>query len=134
MGSFGDYLELELLDHLTGVGAFAMPTHLWVGLFTITPADAGGGTEVSAGGYGRVDHTPGGTNWNTAATGSTSNKTAIAFSAPTANWGVIVAFGVFDAETAGNLLWWGAVTPNKTINNGDAAPSFAAGALTLTLD
>ncbi len=30
-----------------------------------------------------------------------------------------------DAASAGNLLYWGAVTPNKTVNNGDPAPSFA---------
>ena len=35
--------------------------------------------------------------------------------------------------TGGNLLAWGALGASKTINNGDAAPSFAAGALTFTL-
>jgi hypothetical protein len=45
-----------------------------------------------------------------------------------------VAFAAIDAATNGNILFWGAVSPNKTVNNGDAAPSFAIGALTLSLD
>jgi len=33
---------------------------------------------------------------------------------------------------AGNLLVWGPISPSKTINNGDPAPSFAIGALDVT--
>jgi len=38
------------------------------------------------------------------------------------------------ASGAGNILCWGAITPNKTVNNGDPAPSFAVGDLDVTLD
>ena len=41
---------------------------------------------------------------------------------------------MFDAASAGNLLWRVALTTGKTINNGDSAPSFAAGAATLQID
>jgi hypothetical protein len=41
---------------------------------------------------------------------------------------------VFDASSSGNLLFRTALTTPKTVNNGDAAPSFAAGALTFTID
>jgi hypothetical protein len=140
MGSFSDYAELKVLDHIVGKAAFTMPTHVWVALFTTAPNDASTGTtpspgvEVSAAGYGRVDAV-GAAGFNgSAASGSISNSVAITFGAPTANWGTIVAFALIDAQTNGNILAWGAVTPNKTVNNGDAAPSFAIGALTITLD
>ena len=41
-------------------------------------------------------------------------------------------FGVHDAVSGGNLLIWGALTVSKTINNGDAAPTFPAGSLAFT--
>jgi hypothetical protein len=37
-----------------------------------------------------------------------------------------------DAASAGNMLFEGALQANKTINNGDAAPSFTAGSFTMT--
>lgn len=103
----------------------------YVALFTTAPTDAGGGTEVSGGGYARVA-TAG--VWAAASGTSISNSAVITFGAPTANWGVVTHVGIYDAATAGNLLGSGALTAAKTINNGDAAPSFAAGALSMTLD
>ena len=64
----------------------------------------------------------------------TSNNNVITFAAPTANWGTIAGFGIFDAASGGNMLYFGSLTTSKTVNNGDAAPAFAAGALTVTED
>lgn len=155
MAAMTDFLENKLIDWLfrgqaigiTGAsaGAGSGPTSLYVGLFTTNPTDTGGGTEVSGGSYARVTVASSTTNWagtqsagSTAASsgtgGTTSNNGAITFPAPTANWGTVTGFGVFDASTSGNLLFYAALTTNKTINNGDAAPSFAAGALTFQDD
>jgi len=134
MGSFGNYLEDELLDHVFGNAAFTAPGTVYVALFTATPSDSGGGTEVSGGSYARVAVTNNATNWPAASGGAKANGTAITFPAPTANWGTVTSFAIFDAASAGNLLAWGALTVNKTINNGDAAPSFAVGDLDITLD
>lgn len=137
MGSKSDYLEGKVLAHVLGNTAYTAPTTLYVSLFTVTPSDAGGGTEVTGGSYARVAVTNNTTNFpaptGTSPTTST-NGTAITFPAPTANWGTVVAFGIHDAATLGNLLYWGALSVSKTINNGDAAPSFAASALTITED
>ena len=40
--------------------------------------------------------------------------------------------GIFDAVSAGNLLFHGALTANKTVNDGDAAPSFPIGDVDVT--
>jgi hypothetical protein len=66
--------------------------------------------------------------------GTTSNNAAITFPAPTANWGSITHFGLFDAPSAGNMFFCQALTVAKTVNNGDSAPSFAIGALTVQID
>lgn len=37
---------------------------------------------------------------------STTNGAAINFAQATANWGTIIAWGLYDASSSGNLLWW----------------------------
>ena len=155
MAALTDFFENKMIDFLfrgqalgvTGASAAAGtgPTNLYVGLFTASPSDTGGGTEVSGGSYARVTVASSLANWagtqaaaSTAVSsgtgGTTSNNNAITFPAPTANWGTVVAAGIFDASTGGNLLTFSALTTSKTVNNGDAAPSFAAAALTFQID
>ena len=143
MSAMSDFLENKLVDHLLRNTAYTMPTGIYVGLYTATPSDAGGGTEVTGGSYARVQVGPSTTAWNatqggtsgasSGTGGQTANATDITFPAPTANWGVVTHFGIFDAASSGNLLMWAALTANKTINAGDAAPKFLSGALTVTL-
>lgn len=66
--------------------------------------------------------------------GTTSNNGTITFAAPTANWGFVWGAATYDASTTGNLLSFGGLTTVKTVNNGDAAPSFAAAAFTFQDD
>lgn len=117
---------------------------LAVGLFTAAPSDSGGGTEVTGGSYARGQLNPSFSNWegtngevtdtDSAGTGgATQNAVAITFPTPTANWGTITHFAIFDATSGGNMLFHGALTASKTVNNGDPAPSFQIGALDVTL-
>lgn len=145
MAALSDYLENKILDWLLRAQTFTPPATVYIALFTANEADSGGGTEVSGGAYARVAVTSALANWagtqsagsTTASTGTggtTSNNGAITFPAPTANWGVVTGIGIFDASSAGNLLFYSALTVSKTVNNGDAAPSFAAAALALQID
>jgi len=139
-----DYLENLIIDHLFRTRTFAKPTALWVALFTAAPSDAGGGTEVSGGAYARVNLAPLDTNWtatqggtsgNSSGTGGlTSNAVAVAFPAPTANWGTVSHFGIFDASSGGNLIIWDALTAPRPVYSGDPAPTFAVGALQIGVD
>jgi len=138
-----DYLENKLVDHLFRTGTFAKPAGVFVALFTAAPTDAGGGTEVAGGGYARVNLAPLDTNWkatqggvsgaSSGAGGLTSNAVAVLFPAPSAPWGTVTHFGLFDAATGGNLLIWDVLTAARTILGGDPAPSFAVDALTITV-
>jgi hypothetical protein len=144
MAAASNYLENNLIDWLLRGQTFMAPTNTYMGLFTAAPSDSGGGTEVSGGSYARVTIASSLANWagtqssgsTTASSGTggaTSNNGAITFPAPTANWGVVTHWGLFDASSAGNLLFHGALTVSKTINNGDAAPAFPAAAFALTV-
>ena len=134
MSAMSDYLEVEIRKHIFRTGSFTKPSQLWVALFTGAPSDSGGGTEVTGGSYARVQRDPLDANWTApdSTGGVTANAAAITFPSPTANWGTITHFGIFDASAGGNLLFHGALTASKTVNNGDAAPSFAIGALQIT--
>lgn len=134
MSQMSDYLEGQLRAHIFRTASFAKPTALYVALFTAAPSDAGGGTEVTGGSYARVNLAPLDANWTApdGTGGLTDNAAAITFPAPSANWGSITHFAIFDAASAGNMLFWGALTTPKTVNNGDPAPSFPIGSLDIT--
>lgn len=137
-----DFLENKLADHLFRTTTYSQPATLAIALFTAAPGETGGGTEVSGGSYARVANNPANGNWN-ATQGGTSgassgtgglvdNAGAITFPTPTANWGSVTHFAILDATSGGNMLIYGALAQAKTVNNGDPAPSFAAGALDIT--
>lgn len=114
--AFSDYLEDKVLEHVFGGNAFTAPSTLYVALFTVAPSDTGGGTEVSGGGYARQTAT-----FNVSGTNPTeaSNVAAIEYPTATANYGTVLAVGVFDASSGGNLLAYSTLTTNKTIDSGD---------------
>ena len=145
MSALSDFMENAIIDHIFRGQAMPSLTNLHIGLLTAAPTDAGGGTEVSGGSYARVSvsralaswagtQSAGSTTASTGTGGTTSNNGAITFPAPTGNWGSVTHFGIYDASSGGNLIGYGALGTPKTINNGDAAPSFAIGALTFQID
>ena len=145
MAALTDYLENKIVDWLLRAQAFAPPVTSYVGLFTAGPSDTGGGTEVSGNAYARVAITSALANWagtqsaastiaSSGTNGTTSNNGTITFPTPTpSGWGTVVAFGVFDAASAGNLLFYGTLTVSKTINPGDSI-TFPAASLSLQID
>jgi hypothetical protein len=137
-----DYLENKLIDQLFRAQSAPSTATLYVGLLTAAPSDSGGGTEVSGGSYSRVAVASSLANWagtqaagSTAASsgtgGQTSNNGAITFPTPTAGWGTVTHFGIYDASSGGNLLFWGALTIAKTVNQADTV-TFPAASLSIT--
>lgn len=127
MSSASNYLEDSLLDHVLRNTAYTQPSALYVGLFTTDPTDADTGTEVSGGSYARTAVTMG-----AASAGTSSNSADVTFPAATGTWGTISHIGIYDAASAGNLLFHGAVTTQKTIASGDTF-QISSGALTISL-
>lgn len=146
MAAMSDYLENKIVDWLLRGQAFTPPATVYVALFTTNDNDANSSAvEVTGGSYARVAVASSLANWagtqgsgtsvaSSGTSGTTSNNNTITFPAPTANWGTITGIGIFDASTAGNLLFYGALAQSKTVNNGDAAPNFPAAALSVQID
>jgi hypothetical protein len=134
-GSFSDYAEDKIIQFWYRTGTPTKPTNVYHALFTAAPGETGGGTEVTGGSYARVNLAPLDANWAATSSGDghTSNSSAITFAAPTANWGSITHTAQIDASSAGNYITYTTLDTAKTVNNGDAAPSFAIGAMQITV-
>ena len=129
MAGFSDYLEDKVLDHVFGGTSYTAPGTLYVALFTAAPSDTGGGTEVSGGAYVRKTAT-----FNVSGTSPTTatNAAAIEYPTATANYGTVVAVGIMDALTSGNLLAYANLDTSKVVTSGDVF-RFDAGDLDITL-
>jgi len=128
MSAFSNYLEQKILELVFKNLSYGPLANVWVALYSVAPSDSGGGTELSGGGYLRVSTAPAG--W-TVTVGALTNASDIVFATASATWNIVAA-GIFDASTGGNLLFHGGVTPT-TINSGGQA-RFVAGQLNMTLD
>jgi hypothetical protein len=129
MAALSDYAEKLLLDYSMTTDSVTRPTAWYVALYTVAPSDSGGGTEVSGGGYARQTVAFAAA---TSGTGTTSNTGDVSWTASGAAFGTVVAIGIFDAVSGGNLLWHGNMTASKTIADGDTL-EFSAGNIDLTL-
>lgn len=131
MGSFADYWENEILDHLFGKSSYTPPT-IYVGLSTANPTDdASGLAEPSGNSYARA--ATAGADWNVASGGMIDNANDITFPEASGSWGTITHFALFDATSGGNMLAHGSLSVSKSISSGDIA-KFAAGDLDISLD
>ena len=130
MAGLTNYAEDLVLDWLFTNASATRPTSWYVGLYTVAPGEGGGGTEVSGGSYARTaaTFTVSGTAPTTA-----SNSSAVEFPEASASWGTVVAAGIFDASTSGNLIAFATLTTSKSIDTGDVL-RFNTGALDITLD
>ena len=61
-----------------------------------------------------------------------SNTAAIEYPTATANYGTVVAVGVLDASSSGNLMAYANLTSSKVVSTGDVF-RFNAGDLDITL-
>lgn len=130
MAGKSDYLEDKILNHILRATASTAPADVFLGLLSAVPSDTGGGTEITGNAYARQDITFGAPS----PAGTCANSIAVNFPAATPGaWATVVAVGVYDAVSAGNLLYWALLTPNQTVGiNGIL--SFPIGQIVITED
>lgn len=110
----------------------------YAGFFTVAPSDDGtGGTEATGSGYARVAASIW-TNVTSSGVRYRQNNAAIEFAALSADLEDIVAWGVWDAVSSGNLIAWGMLLDvsgaevTKTFTSGNQ-PRFSTGELKIGL-
>jgi hypothetical protein len=107
----------------------------YISLHTASPNETGTQTtsEAAFTSYARVSVARSTAGW-TVASGVADNDGAITFPAATGGSETETHFGIgSDSSGTGNLFLWGALTSGLAVSSG-ITPSFAAGALDVTLD
>jgi hypothetical protein len=90
---------------------YTPPVTVWLALFLVSPSPSGGGTEVSGNGYGRQIIA-----FGAPVNGQTSNTATITFPVDViADWTTVVAFGVYDASSRGNLLYYASLSTSRYV-------------------
>lgn len=136
-GSKSDAWEVDVLKMATGQATSIVPTTPitpYLALFTGTLTADTPGTEATGGGYARIS-TAGKWGAPTSGAGTVSNNVAIslaAFTGAVSAGAPFTHFGLFDAVSGGNALYYGDLTDQtKNGSSGDTI-LFAVGALTIT--
>jgi len=132
------YLEGKVLSWMSGTAFPAAPTNVFVALFAVSPVDGSAtvtGTETDYTSYARAT-VAAATIFSVAPAGIPKfiqNQTTVTFATATGNSTLpVVAWGIFDALTNGNLLMYGPVgTPQSVAST--QTPTFNASTLTLTV-
>ena len=102
----------------------------WVRTLPLTPGAAGFAGPVPVAAPERAFAWTGPADGN----GQHANATTLAWSSPSADWGIVATVVLWDAPTDGNRLVAISLTTPRSIVAGALAPNFQAGGISLTLD
>lgn len=127
MAEMSNYLENALVNATLRNTSYTSPATVYVALFTTDPTDAASGTEVTGGSYARTSVA-----FAAPSNGAAASSADCTFPTCTSTWGTVSHIGIFDASTAGNLLYHTPLDTSKTIETGDIF-KIASGSLTVTL-
>lgn len=119
MASMTNYLADAILNETLRNTNYVPPVTVYLSLHTADPTRTGSHTaEVAVGGYARKAIT-----FAAPADSGTDeqvkNSALVDFGTATADWGIVTHWGIEDAATLGNMLYRGALTSSKTVQNGD---------------
>ena len=126
MAAASDFLELELLDHLTGKASWTAPTNVYLKLYLASPADDDTGAAA-------LETTRKVMSFAVAAAGAISTNAAMDWTSVSTTE-TYSHFGIFDTvgPTGGNMLVHGALDSAVAVTATDNF-SIASGDLTITL-
>ena len=119
MAAFSDYMEDAITAWINGTTfPNPAPSATFVQLYNTSPGDGGSATGAL---YSRTSVASGGWTRGTGGAGSLSNTGVITITSSASSAATATHFGVFDASAAGNLIFYGQLTPSagKVISVGD---------------
>jgi len=133
MSAFSDYLEGTLINATLRGGTYTGAA-VYAALFKADPTDAGTGAELTDSGYvrQRAHTTVPSDGFTVPANGSSSNTRNLIFPPIVDTLVTISHWGIFDAQTGGNLLYHAPMQNPKPVDTTDVV-SFPIGSLIVVL-
>ena len=144
-GRMSDYLENKLIDFIFRGQNYTLPVNLYVALYSTPIRDYLDAEELSGEGYARVavprtllswaaTQGPGITEPSGGTSGMTSNNIPVQFPVARSEWGTATWWGILDAPTGGNMLFYGELLFPRTIYPGDMPITFQPGDMMIWID
>lgn len=121
--SISNYAELKILDHLTGTTSWTAPSSVYVQLHTGDPGETGASNVAT-------ETTRKVSSFSAASSGAISSSATLEWTNVAATE-TITHWSLWDASTAGNCLWYGALSASASMVAGD---TLQITSLTMTLD
>jgi len=112
-GTASNYLREALAKHVLVNEAMPSPASVHLALYASDPGPSDTGQEISGGGYARTQIAAG---FAGIANGAATNSAPIIFATATASWGLVTHFGIRDAASGGNLLFYGELTQQSVLS------------------
>lgn len=123
---FSNYLKEKIIKHFFNIQSFSSPSNIYVGLFVGSPVNSG--VEASYTNYSRMPVT-----FSAANNGSISQSSTIKFPlSGNAQSGTLTHYGLYDAETGGNLMSYGELDPQLNIVK-DNMPRILGGSISVSI-
>lgn len=108
-------LANKLADATLRNTTYTSPAAVYAALYSVAPTASTAGTELTGNGYSRQL-----TTFSAAANGAVSSNVAVTFGAASGNnWPTIVAVGIVDASTSGNIMYFNTIS-GRNIKIGDS--------------
>ena len=109
------YLRDKIIKHVLAEASYTAPSNTYLALYTSSPTINDTGTEVTGGSYARQQ-----LSFANASGGSKTSNTSETFSTMPAC--TVTHWGIRDASSGGNLLYWGAFDLPIQLNAGNNLP------------
>ena len=107
--------------------SYTSPALVYVALYSTAPTATTSGTELTGNGYARQL-----TTFSAPAAGAASSNVTVTFGAASGNnWPTVVAVGIVDASTSGNLMYYSNIS-GRNIKMGDSL-TFDSSAITIDI-
>ena len=95
--------------------SYTSPANVYASLYSVSPTGNTSGTELSGNGYARTSVT-----FSNPANGTATSNVVVTFGPATGNnWPTVTAFGIVDASTSGNLMYYKGIS-GRNIKIGDS--------------
>ena len=144
-GRMANYLENKLIDFIFRGQNYVLPANLYIALYSTPIRDDVDAEELSGEGYGRVvvprtlfawagTQGQNSIELSSGESGLTSNNVPIQFPVAKGEWGTALWWGILDAQTGGNMLYYGELLFPRTVYPGDMPITFQPGDMAIWID